>query len=198
MKKNAETDAPIMNTLAVRWSPVAFSDKPVSSTDLKSLFEAARWAPSSYNEQPWRYLVGIKGQGDGHARIVECLAEGNQGWARNAPVLVVGVVVRHFSATGKPNKAAEHDLGLASANLVLEATVRGLYVHQMIGLDPEALREAFSIPEGAEAFTALAIGKLDDSEAADPAHKVRDSKPRSRIKRTEFVFSDSFGTPAKF
>lgn len=198
MSKNAETDAPIVNTLAVRWSPVAFSDEPVASADLKSLFEAARWAPSSYNEQPWRYLVGIKGQGDGHARILECLAEGNQGWAKNAPVLVVGVVMRNFSANGKPNKAAEHDLGLAAGNLLIEATVRGLHVHQMIGLDPEALRHAFSIPDDAEAFTALAIGHLDTSSTADPAHKARDNKPRSRIKQTEFVFSDRFGNPASF
>jgi len=198
MNKNAETEAPIVNTLAVRWSPVAFSDNPVSSRDLKSMFEAARWAPSSYNEQPWRYIVGVKGEGTTHARILECLAEGNQGWAKNAPVLAVGVVMRNFSATGKPNKAAEHDLGLASANLVIEATVRGLHVHQMIGLDPDALREVFSIPDDADAFTGLAIGHLDASQNADPAHRARDSKPRSRIGQNEFVFSETFGEPAQF
>ena len=132
MSKNAETDAPIVNTLAVRWSPVAFSDEPVASADLKSLFEAARWAPSSYNEQPWRYIVGLKGEGETHRRILDCLAEGNQPWARNAPVLALGVVMRNFSANGKPNKAAPHDLGLATGNLVTEDLV---WMLESMGLD---------------------------------------------------------------
>ncbi|GAB3671801.1 nitroreductase family protein [Salinisphaera aquimarina] len=196
MSKNARTDYPVMNTLAVRWSPYAFSVNPVSPIDLKCLFEAARWAPSSYNEQPWRYLVGIKGQGHAHARILACLAEPNQAWARNAPVLAVGVVMRQLAANGKANKAAEHDLGLASANLVMEATVRGLHVHQMIGLDPEALRTAFAIPPEADALTALAIGHVDASQNADPALRERDAKPRARRPIGEFVFGDQFGQTA--
>ncbi|MES1923861.1 nitroreductase family protein [Salinisphaera sp. T31B1] len=198
MNKNAQTDAPIVNTLAVRWSPYVFSAEPVAATDLNSLFEAARWAPSSYNEQPWRYIVGQKGRDDVHARILSCLAEGNQPWAADAPVLVLGVVMRRFSANGQPNKAAEHDLGLASANLVLEATVRKLHVHQMIGLDPEAARTAFSIPEEAEAFTALAIGHRDRSAGGDPGLREREAKPRNRRPTDEFVFGSRFGVPAEF
>lgn len=196
MSKNANTDYPIVNTLAVRWSPYAFSEKPVPSADLRALFEAARWAPSSYNEQPWRYLVGIKGQGDTHARILACLAEPNQAWARHAPVLAVGVVMQQFTANGKPNKAAEHDLGLASANLLVEATAHRLHVHQMIGLDPEAMRTAFAIPAEAAALTALAIGYADTSAQADPAFIERDSKPRSRRPIDEFVFGARFGESA--
>ncbi|ROO26661.1 nitroreductase [Salinisphaera orenii MK-B5] len=198
MNKNAETDHPIHNTLAVRWSPYVFSAKPVAITDLRSLFEAARWAPSSYNEQPWRYIVGLKGEGETHRRILDCLAEGNQPWARNAPVLALGVVMRNFSANGKPNKAAPHDLGLATGNLVTEATTRRLYVHQMIGLDPEAAREAFSIPEDAEAFTAIAIGYREAAQAGDSALHAREDKQRTRRPLGEFVFTGNFGDPAGF
>ena len=197
MSKNAATDHRIHNTLAVRWSPYAFSDKPVPAQDLASLFEAARWAPSSYNEQPWRYIVGIKGEGDTHVRILECLVEGNRAWAQNAPVLALGVVVRTFSLNGEPNKAAEHDLGLASANLVTEATTRKLFVHQMIGLDPEAARTEFAIPDHAEAFTALAIGYRQTSDNMNQALIERDSRPRERRALSEFVFADRFGNPAR-
>ena len=196
MSKNAATDHRIHNTLAVRWSPYAFSDKPVPTQDLASVFEAARWAPSSYNEQPWRYIVGVKGQGDTHARILECLVEANRAWAQNAPVLALGVVVRTFTLNGEPNKAAEHDLGLASANLVTEATTRRLFVHQMIGLDPDAARSAFAIPENAEAFTAMAIGYRETSDNMNQALLERDTKPRERRALDEFVFVDRFGNPA--
>ncbi|MES1928753.1 nitroreductase [Salinisphaera dokdonensis CL-ES53] len=198
MSKNAATDHRIHNTLAVRWSPYAFSDRPVPAADLASLFEAARWAPSSYNEQPWRYIVGVKGAGSTHERIVECLAEGNRAWAQNAPVLALGVVIRNFVKNGKPNKAAEHDLGLASANLVTEATTRKLHVHQMIGLDPEAARTVFGVPEEAEVFTALAIGYREVSAHMNEALTERDTKPRARRPLDEFVFTEQFGTPIRF
>ena len=196
MTKNAATDHSIHNTLAVRWSPYAFSDKPVPMQDLASVFEAARWAPSSYNEQPWRYIVGVKGQDDTHARILECLVEGNRAWAQNAPVLALGLVVRTFTRTGEPNKAAEHDLGLASANIATEATTRKLFVHQMIGLDPDAARTAFDIPDHAEAFTALAIGYRETSAHMNQALIERDTKPRERRALREFVFTARFGNPA--
>lgn len=198
MSKTADPDHPILNTLAVRWSPYVFSREPVPPSDLRSLFEAARWAPSSYNEQPWRYIVGIEGRGKTHERIVDCLSEGNQGWARNAPVLALGLIMRSFSTNARPNKAAEHDLGLASANLVVEATAHKLHVHQMIGLDPEVARRLFSIPEDAEALTALAIGYRDRSASADGALRDRESRPRQRRPLSEFVFSDRFGEKADF
>lgn len=197
MTKNAATDHPIHNTLAVRWSPYAFSDRRVTRSDLASLFEAARWAPSSYNEQPWRYIVGVKEQGDTHARILDCLVESNRAWAQNAPVLALGVVVRRFGLNGTPNKAAEHDLGLASANLVIEATTRRLHVHQMIGIEPEKARETFGVPEEAEVLTALAIGYRETSAQMNEALRARDTKPRERRPLGEFVFNGRFGEPAE-
>jgi len=198
MSKNAATNHPIHNTLAVRWSPYAFSDRPVRPADVASLFEAARWAPSSYNEQPWRYILGIKGDGETHERILACLIEKNRAWVQNAPVLAIGVVVRNFVDSGEPNKAAEHDLGLASANLVVEATTRRLHVHQMIGLDPDAARQAFALPEETEALTALAIGYRETSAHMNQALIERDTAPRSRRPLSEFVFTNRFGNPAGF
>ncbi|KEZ77504.1 nitroreductase family protein [Salinisphaera hydrothermalis] len=196
MKKTAAVDHPIQNLLAVRWSPYVFSDRPVADEDLRSLFEAARWAPSSYNEQPWRFMLGRRGQGDVHERILHCLAEPNQRWARKAPVLALGTVVNEFERNGKPNKAAQHDLGLAVGNLLIEATARGLHVHQMIGLDPEAARSAFAIPMHAEALTAIAIGYADPSGAGDPELAERDAKARERRPVADFVFGNRFGESA--
>lgn len=196
MHKIADVDHPIQNLLAVRWSPYVFSEAPVPVADLRCLFEAARWAPSSYNEQPWRFVLGMRGHGDVHQRILGCLAEPNQKWAQRAPVLVLGTVVREFVTSGNANKAAEHDLGLAVGNLLSEATARGLAVHQMIGLDPEAARSEFSIPMNAEALTALAIGYADKSGMGNPNLLARDSKPRERRPISDFVFGNRFGEGA--
>src|SRR5215467_11266332 len=130
--KQASPDHPIHELIAKRWSPYAFSDRTVSDDDLKSLFEAARWAASSYNEQPWRYIVATKANAAEFERLLSCLLEGNQAWARAAPVLALGCTSLRFALNGKPNAAAAHDLGLASASLTFEATSRGLFVHQMI------------------------------------------------------------------
>ena len=139
--KQATPDHPIQPLIADRWSPNAFADRPVPDDDLRSVFEAARWSASSYNEQPWRYIVATKASPAEYERLLSCLVEGNQVWARAAPVLAHGCTSLHFILNGKPNAAAEHDLGLASATLTLEATARGLSVHQMIGILPDRARE---------------------------------------------------------
>src|SRR6185436_17210538 len=115
--KQAATDHPILKVLAERWSPYAFEDRPVSDADLRSLFEAARWAASSYNEQPWRYVVATKANPAEFERLLSCLVEANQAWAKAAPVLALGCTSLYFTLNGKPNAAAVHDLGLASASL---------------------------------------------------------------------------------
>ena len=158
MTMRAETDRPVHELIAARWSPYAFADRPVAKEDLRSLFEAARWAPSSYNEQPWSYLVATKDDPEAFARVLSCLVEGNQVWARAAPVLAVGCTRLTFVRNGKPNAAALHDLGLASANLCLEATARGLAVHQMIGILPERVRELYEVPHRPAKTNAAAPG----------------------------------------
>jgi nitroreductase len=197
LEKIATTEHPILELLAQRWSPYAFADRDVSAEDLRSLFEAARWAPSSYNEQPWRYILAKSSDADAHAKLVSCLVEGNQAWAKNAPVLMIGIAVTTFSRNGKPNKAAQHDLGLAAGNMCLEATARGLYVHQMIGIVPERVRELYGVPPEAEPLTGLAIGYLGDGSDMPEAMRERDRAPRTRKAIEEFVFEGAWGQPAR-
>src|SRR6516165_3567994 len=157
-QKTATPAHRIHDLIARRWSPYAFSPRAVADEDLRCLFEAARWAASSYNEQPWRYIVATKANAGEFERLVSCLVEGNQAWAGAAPVLALGCTSLKFALNDKPNTAAHHDLGLASASLTLEATSRGLSVHQMIGILPDRARELYRIPDGVQPLTALAIG----------------------------------------
>ncbi|MGH7819518.1 MAG: nitroreductase family protein, partial [Candidatus Binatia bacterium] len=193
--KRATTDHPILEILAERWSPYAFADRPVSADDLRSLFEAARWAPSSYNEQPWSYVVARRDNPAEFERLLSCLVEGNQAWAKSVPVLALGIVSHKFARNGKENRAAVHDLGLAAGNLLTEATARGLAVHQMIGIVPERARELYAIPEGHEAWTGIAIGYAGDSTALPEPLKQRDFAPRTRKPLAEFVFTGKWGNP---
>jgi nitroreductase len=194
--KKAATDHPILQVLAERWSPYGFEDRPVSEADLRSLFEAARWAASSYNEQPWNYLVATRETPPEFGRLLSCLVEANQAWAKAAPVLVLGVVSLRFAKNNKDNRAAVHDLGLAAGNLVVEATTRGLSVHQMIGILPDKAREIYQIPEYFEAWTALAIGYKADPAKLPDALKERDLAPRQRKPLSEFVFTGQWGQPS--
>lgn len=187
--KKAVTDHPIQTVLADRWSPYGFDARPVTPADLCSLFEAARWAASSYNEQPWNYIVATKENSQEFAQLLSCLVEGNQAWAKTAPVLALGVVSLRFAKNQKDNRAAVHDLGLASGNLVMEATARGLSVHQMIGILPDKAREVYKIPEHFEAWTALAIGYHADPATMPAALKERDLAPRPRRPLKDFVFA---------
>ncbi|MFQ5689314.1 MAG: nitroreductase family protein [Gemmatimonadota bacterium] len=193
--KRARPDHPIADLLAKRWSPYVFDPQPVADDELRSLFEAARWAPSSYNEQPWRFLVARRDDPPGFERMLSCLVEGNQAWARQVPVLALGIVSLGFERNGEPNRAAHHDLGLAAANLSVEATRRGLSVHQMIGILPERAREIYAIPGGFEPLTALAIGYRGAPDEAPPELRQRDERPRSRRKLPEFVFAGAWGEP---
>jgi len=168
----------IHEALNARQSPYAFDpERKVSTDDLNSLFEAVRWTMSSYNAQPWRYIVGVRGSDDGvWKQLFDVLVEGNQVWAKNAPVLALGLVEHNFEHNGEPNKAAVHDLGAASASLTFEATVRGIAVHQMIGIDPEKACEMFGLNESIEPFTGLAIGYVDASDKTDTERVRKPSK----------------------
>lgn len=194
--KKASPDYPIQELLTERWSPYAFDERPVAPSDLRSLFEAARWAPSSYNEQPWSYIVATRENPGEHARLLSCLVEANQAWAKAAPVLALGVVTLKFSHNNKDNRVAVHDLGLASGNLVLEATARGLSVHQMAGILPDKARELYAIPANSEAWTGLAIGYKGGSNKLPEELKQRDAAPRPRKKLNQFVFAGKWGQPS--
>jgi nitroreductase len=191
--KNAATDHPILKLLAERWSPCGFEDRSVTETDLRSLFEAARWAASSYNEQPWNYLVATREDSLEFGRLLSCLVEANQAWAKTAPVLVLCVVSLQFARNKQDNRAAVHDLGLAAGNLLVEATARGLSVHQMIGILPDKARDIYQIPEHFEAWTAMAIGYKGDPAKLPDALRERDLSPRQRKPLGKFVFTGKWG-----
>ena len=195
--KQAKPDHPINEMIAKRWSPYAFAARPVSTADLQSMFEAARWAASSYNEQPWSYIVAVKNDEDAFQKILSCLVEGNQGWASAAPVLAIGCTNLKFTRNGQLNAAAIHDLGLASANLTFEATARGLFVHQMIGILPDKARELYRIPENIQPVTALAIGYAADPNTLPENYQERDLSLRSRKTISQFVFGGEWGSASQ-
>lgn len=196
MIKDAQTDFPIHELIARRWSPYAFSDRPVEPAALRSLFEAARWAPSSYNEQPWRFIVAIRENAAEFERLLSCLVEGNQAWAAHAPVLALGLAHRQLAKSGAVNRAHVHDLGQAVATLAFEATSRRLYVHQMVGILPERAREIYRVPEDVEVVTGMAIGYLADPSMLDERLRTRDTSPRARRPLAETVFSGEYGRAA--
>jgi nitroreductase len=198
MSHEIETDHPVLEIIASRWSPYAFEDRPVSDEDLRSLFEAARWAPSSYNEQPWHYIIAKKEDKEEFKTMLSCLVEGNQIWAKNAPVLILGITQLNFVRNNKPNRAAIHDLGLASMNLVLEATARDIKVHQMIGIEPERIRTVYHVPEDFEPMTGLAIGYAATPDVLPKELQVRDSERRPRKLLKNFVFSRRWGNVSEF
>jgi nitroreductase len=191
--KQASPDHPVQDLITRRWSPYAFDSRPVSDADLRSIFEAARWAPSSYNEQPWRYIVATKANPAEFERLLSCLVDGNQVWARAAPVLALGCLSLNFDRNGKPNSAAEHDLGLASAMLSIEATARGLSVHQMIGILPDRARELYQIPDAMRALTGLAVGYAADPAILPENLRGRDLAPRTRRPLAQFLFGNQWG-----
>jgi nitroreductase len=195
--KHASTDYQIETCLSQRWSPYCFADKDVSSEDLIAIFEAARWAPSAYNEQPWRYIMARRSDEAAFAKLLSCLVEPNQAWARYAPVLIIGVTMHNFTQNASPNKAAQHDLGLAAGNICAEATARGLCVHQMIGIVPERVCELYNVPDDAEPLTALTIGYPGEGSELPKEVQERDNTPRSRRPLTATVFAGSWGEQAK-
>lgn len=198
MNKPPTTDYPIHDLLSSRWSPYGFSGRPVDESDLCSLFEAARWAASSFNEQPWRFLVATKDDSAEYARMVSCLVDANQEWAKRAPVLILAVASTKFSRNDKPNLSAWHDVGLASASLLLEATARGLSAHWMAGIHRDKIAAEYGLPEGYEPVTGIALGYAEEIEAVPEPFRKRDSGTRTRKQINEFVFAGGFGEPATF
>lgn len=194
--KHAVPEYPINALISKRWSPYVFADRAVAEEDLRSIFEAARWAASSYNEQPWRFIVAAREDDHAFSQILSCLVEQNQAWAQHAPVLALGVVSTRFSRNGKPNPVAIHDLGLAAATLTLEATDRGLSVHQMAGIVPDRAREVYEIPSDYEAITALAIGYAGNPDDGPTRLADLDRSPRNRRPLSESVFSGTWGKKA--
>jgi nitroreductase len=195
MQKPASTDAPVQDLIRHRWSPRAFESRPVEPEKLRSLFEAARWAASTTNSQPWHYIVATRDDDENFARVLQCFNENNHAWAKHAPVIGLSVASLNF-ANGKLNRFAFHDLGAATATLALEAVALGLQVHQMGGIFPDKAREIFGVPEGYEVAAGLALGYPGDPQSLPDALRERELQPRQRKPVSEFVFTGHWGKPA--
>ncbi len=192
MEKPADARHPIHDLLARRWSPRAFADRLVASDVLRSLWEAARWAPSSANQQPWSFLVATRDDPQEFNRMLECLVEGNQIWARQAPVLMISVAAR-LDRDNDPNAHAWHDVGQAVAGLSVQATALGLFVHQMAGILPDKIRELYQIPGTHEPVTGIALGYPGAPEQLPDKLRQRELAPRTRKPIGEFVFAGRWG-----
>ena len=184
---STEKNIAVHNLIEERWSPRAFEDKPVDESQLQTLFEAARWAPSAMNEQPWRFIYAVKEDQENFDRLFSCLVEGNS-WAKNASALFISVVKKNYDYNGNPNNLALHDLGLATGNLLLQATDLGLHVHLMGGFKADKAREVLEIPEGYEPVSMGAVGYAGDPETLSENLKARELAPRKRKPLEEILF----------
>ncbi len=193
MEIPADAQYPIHRLLRRRWSLRAFADRPVEPEKLRSLLEAARWAPSCYNEQPWSFIVATWDDPAEYGRLLSCLMEGNQQWARQAPVLMLSAARRDFTRDGKPNRHAFHDVGLAVQSLVVQAMARGLFVHQMAGILVERAHELYSFPSGCKAVAAITLGYRVDPNSLPEKLREPELAPRTRKPLGEFVFTGRWG-----
>ncbi len=180
-----------------RWSPRAFSTKPVEKEKLFSILEASRWAPSAFNEQPWRFIVG-QNHDDTHEKILDTLVGWNKLWAGKAPVLILNIAKKSFTRNKKPNNISKYDLGQAVGFMMVEIVNQGLFSHQMSGFDPVLAAELFNIPDDYEAVSVTAIGYYGDIKELPEDLAGMESKPRERNAIDSMVFKGSFGEPMDF
>ena len=188
-EKHGKSEVPVEDLFLRRWSPRAFAETPIDVDTLKAIFSAGQWAASSFNEQPWRFVVGRKGD-PVWQRIFESLTPANQSWTKSVPVLFASFAKKTFSQSGVANRVAQHDVGAASAQISLEATARGLHTHGMAGLDSEKLAMSLGVPNDFEAVACWALGYRGDPETLNEQQKQMELSPRKRKALAEIVFTD--------
>lgn len=195
INKQAVTNEEIYPVLKNRWSPRAFSDIAVENSKIVRMFEAAQWSPSASNEQPWRFIIGLKGD-ETYNKIYDTLVEFNQLWAITAPILILNCGrTMSLKNAGKPNTHYLYDAGQAAAHLTFQASSDGLFVHQMAGFDAEKAAEAFMLPTDFVAVTVIAVGYIGDPEVLHPNLKKMEYTKRERRDLSQTVFSGNFGEP---
>lgn len=182
----------IIDQIKDRKSIRAFSDKSINEEQIQQLFEAAKWSASCFNEQPWRFIYATKEKSEEYDNILSTINDFNQVWAKNAPMIMVVVAKTTFSMNDKPNKHAWYDTGSAMANLAIQATSIGLYVHQMAGFSAQKAKDALNIPEGYEAIAAAAIGYEGDATQLNDTLKEKENATRSRKTINEIAFKGSW------
>jgi nitroreductase len=191
----AMTSVPIHPLLAERWSSRAFSDEPVARDVLLSLFEAARWAPSCFNEQSWRFIVATRDDSEAHALLNSCYTTSNQRWSTRAWVLMIALAVETFAVDGSPNRMAQYDVGQAVQNLTVQASAHGLNVRQAAGIDVPKIRELYAVPDGVTVMSGIAVGYPGDSETLVQPLPEREKQPRTRKPLSEILFTRMYGRP---
>lgn len=200
MTKRVDTRYPVLAAILDRWSPRSFASRPPEPEKLRSLFEAARLAPSAHNTQPARFLLTDKEHGQDYDRLFQCLSEGNQTWAHTAPVLVLAAAMRQRFSQEQAALVSYphflHDLGLAVMSLILQAQALGLHCHPMAGFDPDRAREAFAIPPLFEPAVVIAVGYLGSPDELPEALRRREVGPRIRRPLEELVFQGAWGQAA--
>jgi nitroreductase len=195
MERPFPVDRPILEILSRRWSARAIDpDRPVARETVATLLEAARVAPSCFNEQPWRFLVFDGADREALDQARSCLVEGNA-WAKKAPLLLLSVAAERWEKDDSPNRHAQHDVGLASENLALQAIAEGLVVHVMAGFDAARARELFEIPESFTPMAMIAIGFPGKIEELPPKHRDRELAPRRRKPISEIAFASRWNRP---
>jgi nitroreductase len=198
VEENHACKYPVHNLLAQRRSSRAFSSRPVAMETLGSLLEAARWAPSSMNEQPWSFIVATQQNKAEFDRLLGCLLEFNIRWAQHAPMLVMALARTTFTANSEPNRHAFYDVGQAVANLTFQAIACGLTVCQMAGFDVHKARHTFAIPPHQEPMIVAAIGYRGSPESLPEKLRQKELTPQKRRSLDEFVFESEFGQPASW
>jgi len=194
-------DHPVIDAIRARWSPYRYAARTVEDDKLIRCLEAARWAASSFNDQPWSWIVAKREDTAAFATALGCLVEANQAWAQDAGVLILTCIRTDFAKTGKPNRVALHDLGIAACQLSLQAATLGLQVHQMAGVDLDAVRRRYELPTGVEPQTAIAIGYANEEPPRGDFQielEQRQNGPRTRKSLSDQVFTGKFGSTAGF
>ena len=192
MQTSIDFESPVLETIQKRRSRRAYANKPVEQEKIQSLFEAARWAPSSVNEQPWTYIYATKDQVELWKKLFDTLNDSNKTWAGNAPLLILSLARKNFSRNNQPNGSAKYDLGGANAFLSLQATHLGLNVHQMGGYDRQRAKDVLNISDAYEFGAMMAIGYPGDPETLPENLKQREAAPRERYVQHEFALNKSF------
>lgn len=191
MNRNRRSDLEIHQILNDRFSPRAFSERDITDAELELVLEAARWASSSHNEQPWRFLITRKGQ-DGHAALLNSLWSMNRSWADKAPILILNMVQRHLAYNNEENYFARHDLGGALAQLTAQATSMGMGLHQLAGFHADQAREAFHIPETMDVVSVLVVGFPGQADTLEEPYRERELKRTLRRPLNELVFKGRY------
>jgi nitroreductase len=192
MNKSANAEYPIHHLISERWSPRAFDEKPIEKEKLLSIFEAARWAPSGGNKQPWYFIYATKDQKEAFQKLLDCLDDGNKIWCKDAALLIVTTFKTYIDPNQILNRTAMFDLGLATENLILQALWMDIYMHPMGGFNIEKIKKIVSLPDGYEPGVMIAGGYLGLPGKLPENLRIREEEPRIRKKMEEFVFEGEF------